>query len=189
MVLDPISGQRKNLHVPEYPYNADIGQTDLMGAAYNGDAEEIARILSMPCDIDAQDHHGVTALMYAAMEAHTEVVRYLIEHEADLELQSNQRYTALLYAVRGGHTSTVQALLAAKADPDVHEEDDTFDTPLTLAARCGFLPIVRSLVAAGADVSLRGGIWQLPPEAVARHEGHHDISEFLLYHEKRPSVE
>jgi ankyrin repeat protein len=61
-----------------------------------------------------------------------------------------------------------------------------FETPLTLAARCGNLPIVRALVGAGANVSLRGGIWQLPAEAVARREGHHDISEFLLYYEKRP---
>jgi hypothetical protein len=37
--------------MPEYPYNSNIGQTDLMGAAYNGDAEAIARILAMPCDI------------------------------------------------------------------------------------------------------------------------------------------
>lgn len=44
--------------MPEYPYNSDIGQTELMGAAYNGDADEAARILSMPCDLDAQDSHG-----------------------------------------------------------------------------------------------------------------------------------
>ncbi len=173
--------------MPLYPYNPYIGQTDLMGAAYNGDAEEIVRILSMPCDIDAQDDHGVTALMYAAMDGHTDAVRRLIENGADLEIQSFSRhFTALMYAVRGGHTSTVQALLSAKADPDVHDEDDTHDTPLTLAASYGFLPIVRALVAAGADVSRRGGVWQIPPEAVARREGHHDISEFLLYHEKRP---
>ena len=104
-----------------------------------------------------------------------------------LELQSQQRFTALMYAVRRGHTATVQTLLAAKADPDVHADEATFDTPLTLAARYGFLPIVRALVAAGVDVALRGSIWQLPAEAVARREGHHDISEFLLYHEKRPS--
>ena len=172
----------------KYAYNADIGQTDLMGAAYNGDAEEVIRILSMPSDIDAQDNHGVTALMYAAMEGHTEVVKRLVEHDADLEIQSSsRRYTALMYAVRGGHASTVQALLAAKADPDVHDEDDTFDTPLTLAASCGFFSIVRALVAAGADVNLRGSILQLPAEAVARREGHHDISEFLLYHEKKTS--
>lgn len=172
----------------QYPYNPEIGQTDLMGAAYNGDAQEIVHILSMPCDIDAQDKHGTSALMYAAMQGHTQAVQRIIDHKADLELQSMQRYTALLYAVRGGHAETVQALLGAKADPDVHDEDATFDTPLTLAARFGFLPIVRSLIAAGADVSLRGSIWQLPPEAVARIEGHHDISEFLLYHEKRPSA-
>jgi ankyrin repeat protein len=172
----------------EYPYNEDIGQTDLMAAAYNGDAEQIAFLLTMPNDIDAQDSHGFTALMYAAMKGHTEAIQQLIKHELNLEIQSKQRYTALMYAVRGGHTATVQTLLSAKADPDVHTQDDTFDTPLTIAASRGFLAIVRVLVGAGADVSLRGSIWQLPAEAVARREGHHDISEFLLYHEKRPSA-
>ena len=52
--------------MPEYPYNPDIGQTDLMAAAHHGDAEEAATILSMPCDINAQDDHGLTALMCAA---------------------------------------------------------------------------------------------------------------------------
>jgi hypothetical protein len=37
----------------EYPYNAESGQTDLMGAAYTGDAKEVVRLLSLPCDIDA----------------------------------------------------------------------------------------------------------------------------------------
>lgn len=173
--------------MPQYPYNSDMGQTDLMAAAYHGDLGAVAAILSTPCDIDAQDHHGMTALMYAAMEGHSEVVGRLIDHEADMEIQSAQRYTALMYAVRGGHVSSVHRFLGAKADPDVRKEHDTtFETPLTLAARCGNLPIVRALVGAGANVSLRGGIWQLPAEAVARREGHHDISEFLLYYEKRP---
>jgi ankyrin repeat protein len=171
-----------------YPYNPDTGQTDLMGAAYHGDVEEIARILAMPSDIDAQDDHGMTALMYAAMMGHTEAVQCIIEHGAALELLSSSgRYTALMHAVRRGHTAAVKVLLASKADPDVHQNDSTVDTPLTLAASCGFLPIVRVLVGAGADVSRRGGICQIPPEAVARREGHHDISEFLLYHEKRPA--
>lgn len=174
--------------MPEYPYKDDLGQTDLMGAAYNGDADEVRRILSMPCDIDGQDSHAMTALMYAAIKGHTDVVRQLADHRANLELQSGQRYTALMYAVRGGHTVTVQALLSTRANPDVHGQDDIFDTPLTIAARRGFFPIVRALVAAGADVGLRGSLWQLPAEAIARREGHHDISEFLLYHEKRPST-
>ncbi len=171
--------------MPEYPYNPEIGQNDLMAAAYNGDAEEVVHILAMPCDIDARDTHGITALMYASMQGHTQAVLRLIERNADLEIQSRQHYTALMYAARDGHTETVQALLRVKADPDVHDQDSTFDTPLTIAAECGFLAITRSLVGAGADVGLRGGIWQLPPEAAARRSGHHDISEFLLYHEKK----
>ena len=158
-----------------------------MSAAYNDDADEVARLLALPGDIDAQDTHGVTALMYAAMRGHTQVVQCLVDHRAGLELESAQRYTALMYAVRGGHAETVQALLRAKADPDVHGDYDTFDTPLTLAARHGCFAIVRALVAAGADVSLHGGYAQLTAECIARHEDHHEISEFLCYHEKRPS--
>src|SRR5260370_17736583 len=86
--------------MPKYPYNPDTGQTDLMGAAFNGDPEEIVRILTMPCDIDAQDSHGLTALMYAAMQGHTEAIHQLIEHKAALEIQSPRRYTPLMYAVR-----------------------------------------------------------------------------------------
>jgi ankyrin repeat protein len=159
-----------------------------MAAAYHGDADEVVHLLTLPCDIDAQDNHGVTALMYAAMQGHTEAVRRLIEHKADLELQSAQRFTALMYAVRGGHTEAVQALLRAKADPDVHGDYETFDTPLTMAAAHGFFPIVRALVAAGAEVGLHGGIAQLTAECIARRADHHEISEFLCYHEKRPSA-
>ena len=171
-----------------YPYNSDNAQTDLMAAAFNGDAEEVIRLLELPSDIDAQDLHGITALMYAAMKGYTEVARQLIEHKAHLELQSSQRYTALMYAVRRGYTETVQILLKAGADPDVHGDYDTFETPLTLAARGGFFPIVRALVAAGANTGLHGGYAQLTAECIARHEGRHEISEFLLYNEKHPPI-
>ena len=72
-------------------------------------------ILAMPCDIDAQDAHGVTALIYAAMRGHSAVIQRLIDHKAALEIQSPQRYTALMYAVRGGHLEAVQVLLRAKS--------------------------------------------------------------------------
>jgi ankyrin repeat protein len=62
-----------------------------MGAAFNGDAEEVARILTMPCDIDAQDSHGISALMYAAIRGSVEVIERIVESQASLELQSAQR--------------------------------------------------------------------------------------------------
>jgi len=68
-------------------------------------------------------------------------------------------------------------------------EVHTFDTPLTIAARRGHFAIVRALVAAGADVSLHGGVSQCTAECIARLEGHHDISEFLCRNEKRPVAE
>jgi ankyrin repeat protein len=126
--------------------------------------------------------------MYAAMKDHTEVLQRLIEHQADLEIQSSQRWTALMYAVREGHLEAVQALLAAGADPDVHGDYDTFEIPLTLAAWRGHFTIVRALVGAGANVGLHGGCSQWTAECVARHRGHHEISEFLLYHEKKPTA-
>ena len=68
----------------------------------------------------------------------------------------------------------------------MHEDYSTFETPLTLAARQGFFPIVRSLVAAGANVGLHGGCEHVTAECRARLTGHHEISEFLCYHEKVP---
>jgi ankyrin repeat protein len=174
--------------MPQHPYNSDIGQTDLMGAAYNGDVDEIDNILAMPCDIDAQDSHGVTALMYAAMQGHNESVQRLIEHKAALEIQSTQRYTALMYAVRSGSLETVQTLIRAKADPDVHGNYDTFDTSLIIAAQNGYFPIVRALVAVGANLGLYGGHSGRTAECVTRHAGNHEISEFLCYNEKKPSA-
>jgi ankyrin repeat protein len=174
--------------MPKYPYNSDTGQTDLMGASYNGDAEELDIILAMPCDIDAQDSHGITALMYAAMQGHDEAVQRLIEHGAALEIQSPQRYTALMYAVRSGNVKAVQVLLRAKADPDVHGNYNTFDTPLIIAAERGYFPIVRALVAAGANVGLYGGKAGRTAECIARHEGHHEISEYLCCNEKKPAA-
>jgi hypothetical protein len=170
-----------------YPYHSENGQTELMAAAYNGDSDLVAQLLESPADIDAQDQYGTTALMYAAMKGQDEVVQQLTEHKANLELQSTQRYTALMYAVRDGHTKSAQILLKSGADPDVHGDYETFETPLTLAAWRGFFPIIRALVAAGANTDLRGGYSQWTAECAARQAGHHDISEFLLYHEKRPS--
>ena len=174
--------------MPKYPYNPDTGQTDLMAAAFNGDGEEIDSILAMPCDIEAQDSHGITALMYAAMHGHNAAIQRLIDHKAALEIQSPQRYTALMYAVRGGHLEAVQILLRAKSDPDVHGDYDTFDTPLIIAAERGHFQIVRALVVAGANVGLYGGHAGRTAECVARHEGQHDISEYLCCNEKRPSA-
>ena len=159
-----------------------------MAAAFNGDADEIDCLLAMPCDIDAQDSHGMTALMYAAMEGHTMAVQRLIDHQAGLEIQSLPRYTALMYAVRCGHLETVQILIGAKADLDVNGDNDTFETPLTIAAVHGFFPIFRALVVAGADISLHGGFGQRTAECIARHQERHDISEFLCCHKKRPSA-
>ena len=149
-----------------------------MGAAYNGDAEEIDVILTMPCDLDAQDSHGVTALMYAAMQGHDEAVQRLIEHGVTLEIQSSQRYTALMYAVRSGNVKAVQNLLRAKADPDVHGNYDTFGTPLIIAAERGYDPAA-TLVAAGAMSDCMVDVPDAPPSASYAHEGHHDNFEYL----------
>lgn len=160
-----------------------------MAAAFNGDVEETERILLCPVDIDAQDNHGVSALMYAAMKGHEAVVERLVSRGARVDIQSAQAYTALMYGVRANSVETVRRLLKAGADPNVHGDSGVFDTPLTIAADHGLFPMVRVLVAGGALVSLHGGYGQMTAECIARRKGNHEISEYLLYHEKRPEPE
>jgi ankyrin repeat protein len=59
------------------------------------------------------------------------------------------------------------------------------DTPLSLAAQQGHFDVVRLLIAHGADPNLYTGVAAVRAECYARRSGHHDISEFLLYHEDK----
>jgi ankyrin repeat protein len=146
------------------------GVTPLLQASRTGDADVMGALLEAGADVHLAHPDGETPLMAAATTGRVEAVKILLEHGADPNAQDMfQQETALMRAVAEEHSEVVDLLLAAKADPNRQARITSLETrknadhpsggftALMWAARNGNEPIVRKLVAAGADVNLRNG--------------------------------
>ncbi len=104
----------------------------------------------------------------------------------DVNARDHQGWTALTWACLHDEYEIARQLLESDADPDVNGSYDTADTPLSVAATQGYFDLVRLLIAHGANPDIYAGVTAIRAEGYARRNGHHAISEFLLYHEDRP---
>jgi ankyrin repeat protein len=95
--------------------------------------------------------------------------------EEDLEDLDEEAKTPLMAAVISGNVETVKALLnaGAKVNPDAWYESPC----LAVAARKGYVEIVRELIAAGANVD-RG--FEYPPITEAASKGHTEVVRLLI---------
>lgn len=130
-----------------------------------------------------------TPLMLAVCERDFARVFDLIIDGVDIHARTHRGWTALTYAVHGQEYQIARQLLDSGADPNPVASYDMQDAPLAVAASQGDFDLVRLLIAHGADPDTYSGIFALRAEGYARRNGHHDISEFLLYHEDKPRTQ
>lgn len=116
----------------------------LLGAG----ADKDRAFCAAPGDDLASEEDGNTPLLAAAHQGHLDTLRVLIEAGANLEKRNSFGGTPMFEVVKEGHTECVQALTeaGAKVKITVHRW-----TPLSIASHSGFLGVVRTLLAAGAD--------------------------------------
>ncbi|KAL5597321.1 hypothetical protein FOBRF1_011114 [Fusarium oxysporum] len=109
-----------------------------------------------------------TALMLASAGGHTEVVQLLCEHDKTCILRRDIRgRDAVMEASLGGHDTIVQLLLTfVPGGPydAVRRADVEGNTALHFASGNGNLLVLRTLLAAGADIHKRN-IWNWTPAA------------------------
>ena len=125
----------------------------LMEAAFNGDLEEVQRLVSAGAVVDAADPDQRTSLMWAAFNGHTAVVDFLLEQGAKLNAKDSNGRNALMYASSGPFAETVDLLLTKGAEVNVQGTLEGFTALMTAAAE-GQVDVVRLLLAYGADPSL-----------------------------------
>lgn len=104
-------------------------------------------------EVDVRNPQGETPLMLAVLKGHTEVARALVARQADV---NKTGWTPLHYAATyagTGAVEQVQWLLDQHAYIDA--ESPNLTTPLMMAAHYGSAEVVRLLLDAGADASLR----------------------------------
>lgn len=147
---------------PDLLHNPDISSTGLSNsnlhlAASLGHAD-VCRVLLSAGHEDptpALNEKHQTALMLAAAAGHTEVVHLLCEKDPSCILRRDMRgRDAVMEASLGGHDTVLQILLTyvpEGAQVAVQKADADGNTALHFASSKGNLPVLRTLLAAGAD--------------------------------------
>jgi len=120
---------------PEQIQKADARA--LFGAAEDGDAPAVARLLAAGVPADSRRAPGgETPLMRAAARGHEEVARVLLDAGADVSAQRGDGFTALILSVFFGHESVVRLLVERGAD--AHARTSLGTTAARWAASRGF---------------------------------------------------
>lgn len=146
--------------------SAQAGQ-QFWQAACNGDMLGVQNGLLRHVPVDYEGPGGFTGLLCAARNGHLVIVKYLVANGADVNRRDNSRdKTPLLAASFKGHLDIVQYLLTQHAQINIQAINGW--TALHDAAYIGNLPIVRTLVSAGASLTLKNELDEKPVDTAFR---------------------
>jgi serine/threonine-protein kinase len=137
---------------------------ELVRAAHRGDRTGVTAALEAGAELDGLGDGGWTALHAAAHRGHRAIARVLVDAGANPDARTEDTgATPLILAARYGDAEL--AVLLLRADADVEASDDAGDRALHAAVTdptetSG--PVVRRLVAAGAELEARGHLDHTP---------------------------
>jgi len=158
------------------------GETPLMTASRTGNLESVQLLLKQGVDVNAKENwRGQTALMWAAAEGHTDVLSALLKAGADMHARAKAPPVRL---------SPYDAAKDAKPEPPSRRgaSRPTDFTPFLFAVRNGHIPVVKALLAAGADPNetLADGTSAL---VLAAMNARYELGVVLLDHDARPNAD
>ncbi|XP_046339096.2 serine/threonine-protein phosphatase 6 regulatory ankyrin repeat subunit C-like [Haliotis rufescens] len=122
---------------------------DLYSASYDGNLEEVKRLLSQGVDVNCRWRSG-TPVMWAAYRGHRDVVELLVSEGADVSLVDRNGHNTLHYACVGGHLETVKFVLSLHV-VDIDARNNYGETAADLARRRGHTRVLDLLVSRGAQ--------------------------------------
>ena len=165
--------------------NAD-GATPLMRAAC--DYDKLRLLLDHGADVNPRSAMGNSALMMAARPENSHrAVALLLEHGADAKATNNWGATALMSAAAGGDVQSAEFLIKHGANPNAQPQATpvafVFNggrSALMWATYRGDIPMIKTLLAAGADINGEG-LFGTPLEQAAWNDCA-DTCKFLLEH-------
>jgi ankyrin repeat protein len=159
----------------------DSGRTPLFVAAGSVYWQECIRdLLEKGADIEARDRNGRTPLFSAAGSGREGSVRLLLDKGANIESQDDSGETPIFAAVKSyEYTGQILHPFFDRV-VDIHHQDRTGKTPLSLAATLRKTNFVRALVEKGSDVEHRENGLGRTPLSLAIDSACHGEDEELI---------
>ena len=133
--------------------NITISAENLGVFASQGDLATVKLLVDAGVDVNAKNSRGGNALTDASWSGKQEVASYLLDSKADLASASVGQPSPLSAAVNQKQEATALMLLERGANPNT--VDPAGSTPLIEASWQGSLPLVKALLAKGANASYK----------------------------------
>ena len=136
--------------VPAIAQDTGYEGAQFVKAIQDGKNDDAAKLLQgSPTLVNARDMNGQTALIAAIKNRDHDWTAYLLQQGADPNLAGPGGETPLIAAARVGYGEAVDWLLSVGAK--VNDSNRAGETALIVAVQRRQVPIVRSLLDAGAD--------------------------------------
>jgi uncharacterized protein len=132
-------------------------EVPLVEAVRQGNRDVVPALMTRHADVNAREVDGTTALHWAARAGDLALVTMLLAGGADVNVANRYGITPLWLAATNGDPAMVGTLLNAGAASDVALPSG--ETPLLVAAYSGNADTARLLLAHGADVQTREGVF------------------------------
>ncbi|MDX2030796.1 MAG: ankyrin repeat domain-containing protein [Blastocatellia bacterium] len=129
------------------------GQTALMWAASEGHPEIVRLLIERGANVKAVSKGGFAPLTFATVKGDARSIKHLLAAGADPNTKLPDGSSALMAAAAFRRGAAAIALIDGGAD--VKGSDRQGNTALHLAAQQGDLPLVKKLLAQGADANAR----------------------------------
>lgn len=153
--------------------------TPLTWAARFGHHRILTQLLDAGANMNATSDSAKSCLHLAANGGHPKVVKILLERGMDPNVQDEGGYSPLSWAcyARSPNEEVIAALLEYNVDLEI--KNDRGWTPLAIAARLGFVGVIRPLLTKGANPASADNLGCTPLILATRY-GHADAVLALL---------
>jgi ankyrin repeat protein len=168
---------------------------ELIEAVQENNLPEVVRLWRAGADVNAKDAFDRTPLHWACYNDHSQVAKELLEHGADTEAKAVLGWTPLHLAAINGHlavliellnlndsngtTTTILGKRTSRGGADIEVKDNQGNTPLHKASLNNHLPVVKALLAVGANFLAANNFGELPIR-LALQKGHSAVAKCLL---------
>jgi len=164
-------------------YRNTYGYTALHAAVSGSHAEVVSALLEKGADVHAIEEKGRTPLFFAIGQKALDVVRLLKEHGADVNARDKTHWTPLFAAIEKNDPEIARYLIEQGAQVKTDDGGGT-RSPLLAAAYYGNVEMVKLLLDAGADVSVRMSKGHMSYQNqsaldIAQRQGHAEVVELL----------